>query len=146
VSDWSARSAASEERQGQAYSEEVFRYLLEIEVKRCARSNRRCLLLLIALPLAAIGRIRTDSELASHLFDRLAVSLRESDLLGWYRDGHIVGAVLTRPSATPFSEASAVLRRRVADLLCHVLPERTARSARVHVWELPRRFTNGTHL
>jgi hypothetical protein len=81
--------------QSAAYDQEAFRYLLESETKRSKRSGHFCQILLVYWT-DAQGRIdQMDSHVAKTVMAALSRSLRETDYIGWYRDGRIVGAVLT---------------------------------------------------
>src|SRR6185295_6882728 len=81
--------------QSGAYSQETFRYLLESESKRSKRSGHFCQILLIYSTDAQRKIVQMDSYVAKTVMAALPRSLRETDYIGWYRDGHIVGAVLT---------------------------------------------------
>ena len=81
--------------QSGAYNQEVFRYLLESESKRSERSGHFCQILLM-YSTDAHGRIvLMDSHVAKAVMAASSRSLRETDYIGWYRDGRIVGAALT---------------------------------------------------
>src|SRR4029453_4452403 len=74
---------------GQAYNEEAFRYFLEIERKRSEASGRPLLLLLVDLVSqsgfdAAPG---IDHTTADRVLSALALSLRETDFVGWHLEG-----------------------------------------------------------
>ena len=78
-----------------AYSQEVFRYLLERESKRSERSGRFCQILLV-YSTDEHGRIvQMNFGVAKIVIAAASRSFRETDYIGWYRDGRIVGAVLT---------------------------------------------------
>ncbi|HSS40404.1 MAG TPA: hypothetical protein VLT58_16675, partial [Polyangia bacterium] len=70
VADRRACGVALAGRFGQAYNEEAFRYLLQIERKRAARAQRPVLLLLLDLR-APLARMRITPALAARLFDCL---------------------------------------------------------------------------
>lgn len=140
---WASSGIAIEHRSGQAYSEEVFRYLLDVELKRAVRSQRTFLLMTIEARGRFDKRVRVDSALASRLFSRLWLALRESDFVGWYREGLVVGALLTRPAETPSAGFSDGVRRRMVEMLSQGLWFGPVRGFRLHVWELPRAVKNG---
>ena len=78
-----------------AYSQKAFRYLLEMESKRSERSGRFCQLLLV-YSADEHGRIvQMNVDVAKIVIAAASRSFRETDYIGWYRDGRIVGAVLT---------------------------------------------------
>lgn len=81
--------------QGCVYNQDVFRHLLASESKRSERSGHLCQILL-AYWVDAEGKVvPMDSRLATVVIAALFRSLRETDYIGWYSDGRIVGAVLT---------------------------------------------------
>ena len=81
--------------QGAAYNEEAFRYLLLLERKRAERSGRPLVLLLVGLKRDGLS-VKLTPEMGRLLFSVLSVTLREVDFAGWYREDHVVGAVLTQ--------------------------------------------------
>src|SRR5436189_3706941 len=99
---------AVEDRQGRAYDEGAFRYFLALEQQRSTRSGRAFLLVLVYLKGKAGAGARIDTTLAAPLFGRLWRCFRESDFIGWYREGRVAGAVLTelRKDAGPASPVS----------------------------------------
>ena len=78
-----------------AYNQEAFRYLLETESKRSERSGHLCQILLVYWTEAEGRIVQMDSHVAKTVMAALSRSLRETDYIGWYRDGRIVGTVLT---------------------------------------------------
>ena len=77
------------------YGQEAFRYLLESESKRSKRSGYFCQILLIYSTDAQGKIVQMDSYIAKTVMAAVPRSLRETDYIGWYRDGYIVGVVLT---------------------------------------------------
>lgn len=98
------------------YNEEAFRYFLEIERKRSEASNRPFLLLLLDLKRRTHGT-DIDTGTAERLFAALATCLRETDFIGWYRAGSVVGAVLTQHVDDVSSDVQETVRRRVVDVV-----------------------------
>ena len=124
---------------GQAYSEDAFRYFLEIERKRAARAHRPVLLLLLDLR-EQPTRNWIDPMLAARLFSGLWNCLRETDVVGWYREDRMVGAVLTQvedgDQDGPRSEVTQVTRERVITALRQDLSADILRRLRVRVYHL----------
>lgn len=87
--------AVSPNDRNEVYSEETFQYFLGIEQKRSARSNLPVHLLLLSLNEQAGLGTSIDRPLAARLFSALTQCLRETDFVGWHREGRIAGAVLT---------------------------------------------------
>ena len=78
-----------------AYNEEAFRHLLAIEAKRSEQSGRYWQILLVYRTDAQGRIVQMSSEFARNVIAASVHSFRETDYVGWYRDGHIIGAVLT---------------------------------------------------
>src|SRR2546427_11929887 len=95
-SDRCLSGVALEGRLGHAYNEEAFRYFLAIERKRSERSNRPFLLLLVDLKKQQGMTARIDADVAARLFSGLWLCLRETDCVGWFREGRVAGALLTQ--------------------------------------------------
>jgi hypothetical protein len=79
---------------GQACNEEAFRHFLTVERQRSRRSGRPFLLLLVRLKKHRRLKAQIDSALAGRLFASLRLSLRETDQVGWFREGFVAGALL----------------------------------------------------
>jgi len=114
---------------GEAYNEEAFQYLLALERDRFGRTNRPFALVLI-------DEGRDSTELfepgdAARLFAVLAGTLRESDVIGWYQAGRVVGAMLTPLGDAPLADVSDRMRERIGKALRAQLPQRIAE--RLHV-------------
>lgn len=121
---------------GSAYNQEAFRYFLTNERKRSELSNRPFLLLLVDLQQPQLnGRIQ--SPVASKLFAGLSACLRDTDLIGWYHEGRVAGAVLTHVEDASSTDVSADIRGRVTSLLCASLPAAIATRLQVRVYQLP---------
>jgi hypothetical protein len=119
-----------------AYNEAAFRYFLALEQKRAHRANRRFLLVLINLN-AGLTSVDFDADVARRLFTSLTRNLRETDFVGWYHEGRVVGAVLTQHAAEPGSDAWHVVAERVTRALGESLSADLAESVQVRVHQLP---------
>ena len=101
----------------QAYSQEAFHYFLQIEQKRSQLTGRPFLLLLVDRRKTPGIRVRLDPAAANQVLSGLLCCLRETDIVGWYRRGRVVGALLTDfdrsllPASSP--RVSHVLDTRV---------------------------------
>jgi hypothetical protein len=78
-----------------AYNQEAFRYLLERESKRSERSGRFCQILLVCSTDEHGRIVQMNADVAKIVIAAASCSFRETDYIGWYRDGFVVGAVLT---------------------------------------------------
>jgi len=101
--------------QSGVYSQEAFRSLLESESKRSERSGRFCQILLVYWTDAQGGIVQMDSNVAKTVIAASSRSLRETDYIGWYRDGRIVGAVLTVLAQELMPQVSTHLQPRLAE-------------------------------
>jgi hypothetical protein len=119
-----------------AYNEAAFRYFLALEQKRAHRANRRFLLLLMDLNISRTS-VGLEPDVARRLFTNLTRYLRETDFVGWHREGRVVGAVLTQHAAEPGSDAWHVVAARVTRALGESLPADIARSVQVRLHQLP---------
>jgi hypothetical protein len=106
-----------EGRPSQAYNEEAFRYFLDIERKRSELSSQPFLLLLIEVK--SQGGIGSDMDdvTAAHLFGDLAGCLRDTDFIGWYSEGRVIGAVLTQRPDMLQTDVSRPVAERVRGAL-----------------------------
>ena len=120
------------------YNEEAFRYFLDVERKRSEISNRPFLLLLVDVK----KQVEMDAPQAGSLFDALSVGLRETDFAGWYREGSVVGAVLTQHSSDVGTDGPDVVSRRVARVLQAALPEALASRLQIRVYQIPPTLQN----
>jgi hypothetical protein len=119
-------------RLGQACNEEAFRYLLGVQHKRSERSAQPFLLLLVDLEAAPGFASRIDPALARKLFSGMCRALRDTDLVGWYSDERIAGALLTKRGGETWADEGQIVAQRVADVLSKDLPSPAARRVRVH--------------
>lgn len=114
------------------YNEEAFRYFLDIERKRSEISNRPFLLLLLDLkkPTSDI-----DAATAERLFAALAMCVRETDFIGWYRAGSVVGAVLTQHADGVGTDVQETVRRRVVDVVAKRVSKHLAEQVQVRLYQ-----------
>jgi hypothetical protein len=122
-------------RLGHACNEEAFRYLLGVQQRRSERSNRPFLLLLVDLKGRPGLEARIDRTIARPLFAGLCHALRETDVIGWYRDERTAGAVLTPCGDESCAEVARDVTQRVSTVLGEALPARVASRLLVRVCE-----------
>jgi hypothetical protein len=121
---------------GEAYHEGAFQYFLEIERKRSEALNRPFLLMLIDFKKINGADRSIDPESAGNLCATQARSVRETDCVGWYREGRVVGAVLTQHGEPEGDDLSDVVKRRVGARLEAQLPRDLVRGLQVRVYQL----------
>jgi hypothetical protein len=131
----SCRLAGTEN--GQAYNEEAFRYFLEIERKRSEVSRRPFLLLLVDLKKGRGAGSRMSSQVADRLFSQLALCLRDTDFVGWYRDGRVAGAVLTQRQDMAEARVSKKVANRVKEALRRQFDAEMSDLLQVRVYQIP---------
>jgi len=99
------------------YNEEAFRRLLVNEVKRSERSGHFYRILLVYNTNAQGVIVRMDSNVAKTVTVALARCLRDTDYIGWYREGRVVGAVLTVLERDSVADVFNRLRPRLEEIL-----------------------------
>lgn len=128
-----------EAESGQAYTQEAFRYFLGLEMNRSEMSARPFLLVLVYVR-DAQGRNRPIAPaLAARLFSTLFLGLRETDFLGWLRDGRVAGAVLTQRPGGELAGMTRHVQERVVSMMLDGLPKDAAAGVHVRVRRLPSR-------
>jgi hypothetical protein len=100
-----------------AYNEKAFRYLLASESKRSERSGYSFTILLIYSADKQGLIVPMDREAADTVVKALFRSLRETDYVGWYLEGRIVGAVLTVLGQDSAMAVSGHIRQRLKEML-----------------------------
>ena len=119
---------------GSEYDETAFHYFLATERARAARAGRPLRLLLAALEPTPDLPMPFSRGSASRLFSGLRAALRETDVIGWYRQDHVAGAVLSAWQEA-LVDGAGPLDRRIEQSLRRCLPDTLARSLRVRVVE-----------
>jgi hypothetical protein len=119
-----------------AYNQEAFRYFLAHERRRSERSNRPFLLLLVDLQHPQLNG-RLEPSVAAKLFAGLSAGLRDTDVIGWYHEGRVAGAVLTHVDDASSTDVSAEIRGRLTNLLSAGLPRAITARLQVRVYQLP---------
>lgn len=121
--------------QGSIYSEEAFRFLLNSESKRSKRSGHSYQVLLISQINEQGVVVRIESGIANTVILALSRSLRETDYIGWYRQGYAVGGVLTVVGRESAAEVSDRLQARLRDTLRSELGVQRSSSLRIRMCE-----------
>jgi hypothetical protein len=130
---------ALESHLGQACNEEAFRHFLAIERKRSRRSGRSFLLLLVGQKKRRRFAGRVDAAVAGKLFACLWLSLRESDVIGWFREGRVAGALLAQPGEAAGTNVADLVCEKVRRSLLESLPAELVRDLEVRAFRLPSR-------
>lgn len=94
------------------YNEMAFRSLLRHEMKRSGRSGRSFHVVLVHVSGSDGEAVRMDGIVIGILLSAMAGAVRETDYIGWYRDGHIIGSVLTTSGEFASKEAVSRIEHR----------------------------------
>ena len=124
-------------RAGSIHSEESFRYLLSVEGRRSARSDRPFLLLLVDMESGNHTTPPFDADTAQGVFAALGQSVRETDFIGWYRQDKVAAAFLSQFTAAPGADGTAAVIARVRAALDEQLSSARSQHVQVRVYELP---------
>jgi hypothetical protein len=124
-------------RTGNAYDEQAFRHFLVLERERASVGGRKCLLLLVSLKRHPERDTRQMSRhVGSAVLAGLEECVREVDFIGWYRERHVAGAVLTQGIEVPDDRMRGVIADRVRRTLARRLPGNVASRLRVRILPL----------
>src|SRR3954469_12514236 len=122
---------------GDAYNEAAFRYFLQVEEKRFLRSNRRFLLLLIDVQGESGAAEDLDPALSKQLFTAVWPCVRETDFVGWYRQGRVIGVACTHVDDAQGTMVAGVVTGRFQNAMHEALPQRADRRVQVRSYFLP---------
>ena len=118
-----------------AYNEEAFHFLLGVERKRFEHSNMPFVLMLVELEGRSGQTAPIDPAVGARVFAGLARSLRDTDVIGWYSEGHIAGAVLTHLGDASIADVSRLMAERVTRTLRDDLPEEMTGGLKVRLYQ-----------
>ncbi len=102
---------------GPMYNEEAFRYLLASEAKRSVRSEYSFNILLIYFIDKQGLIVHMERDVVDTVVEALFRTVRETDYIGWYLDGRIVGGVLTVLGQDSEVEVSTRIQQRLMDII-----------------------------
>jgi hypothetical protein len=117
------------------YNEEAFQYLLAVEYKRFERSHRPFVLALIEEGPASPEPQPMRPATAEKVFAALGQSLRETDVIGWYREQSIVGGLLTHLGERPLADVSQLMTTKIGEALRAEMPDGAADRLRVKLYQ-----------
>lgn len=101
---------------GSMYNEEAFRYLLSSESKRSVRSRYSFKILLVYSVDKQGLIVQMDREVVDTVAEALVRTVRETDYIGWYLEGRVVGGVLTVLGQDSEVEVSARIQQRLMEI------------------------------
>jgi hypothetical protein len=118
-----------------AYNEEAFQYLLSVERKRFEHSSRPFVLMLVELEEGAGQTAGIEPAFGARVFAGLTRTLRDTDVIGWYHEGRIAGAVLTHLGEAAVADVSRRMAERVTRTLRDELPAEIAHRLKVRLYQ-----------
>jgi hypothetical protein len=119
---------------GEAYNEAAFHYFLGVEHRRAQVAGRPMLMLFLELEHQRGRTPRMKSRTARQLFSVLLRALRETDFVGWYRDGEVIGAVLTQHADPSPVDLASVVRGRLTRSFAHELASDDVQRLRLRIY------------
>lgn len=93
------------------FSEDAFREVLTLERRRADRSRRPFILMLVDAQ--AAKRQGIDSNFNDRLTWTVSAATRETDVIGWYKDGLILGVIFTELKSSGEVSASELVRAKI---------------------------------
>jgi len=118
-----------------AYNEEAFHFLLGLERKRFEHSSKPFVLMLVELEGRSGQTLPLDPANGARVFAGLARTLRDTDVIGWYSEGHIAGAVLSHLGDASIAHVSHLMAERVTRTLRDDLPEEVAARLKLRLYQ-----------
>lgn len=132
-----SRTLQAEDSQEGFLDERTFRHFVAAERSRAAMADSYWMLMLISVrPHPVTGSTSLTKRTEPAMFSVLAEVLREVDLVGWYREGHVVGAVMPQGAQAPADDSRRVITRRVKQALKRRVSTGVASRLRVRVLQL----------
>ena len=116
------------------YEEEAFRYLLDSESRRSERSGHCCQVLLVFRADAEGAVLPMEPAVAKMVVAVLSRTLRDTDYIGWYRDGRVVGGVLTLLGKDSSVDGSSRLRTNLTTIFQSKLGQQGHQPVQVRVY------------
>jgi hypothetical protein len=118
------------------YDEAAFLYFLDVERARAGRANVPLHMLFATVEPEPGKPVPIPASSAARLFAGIKGAVRDTDVVGWYRQGHVASAVLSaRPDGHP-ADVAQLLERRVGEGLRRTVPRRVAKDLRIRVVRL----------
>jgi lipopolysaccharide/colanic/teichoic acid biosynthesis glycosyltransferase len=115
--------------------EETFHNMLTLERRRAERSRKPFVLML--LDAGTSGEAEATDRLVSQVTSVLLKSTRETDLVGWYKKGAILGVIFTEISLEFTPPITEILRSKVVSALHNELSNRVTSKLVVTVHLFP---------
>ncbi len=122
--------------------QETFHTLLTIERRRAERSRKQFVLMLFDAH--ALLETRPGEKLVQQIIPIISSSTRETDLIGWYKEGVILGVIFTEVNVDGENPITEVLHSKVVNALHEELDREIAANLIVSVHLFPESQDQGT--
>ncbi|HRV08892.1 MAG TPA: sugar transferase [Acidobacteriota bacterium] len=119
------------------YDEVAFEQALVLERKRSERSGKPFLLVCVDVYAVRDDSGRLDPVFRDLLFSELGCMLRETDIIGWRREDHVAGAILTELGKDATPDLTGFIEQKVEQCLASRLPASVFSKIRVRVYFFP---------
>jgi exopolysaccharide biosynthesis polyprenyl glycosylphosphotransferase len=116
--------------------EEVFRSILTLERRRAERSRNPLILML----LDAHQENGTAKKVLSQAIEVVASSTRETDAIGWYKNGAILGVIFTEVGKEDSDLACEILRAKIRTSLLEQIGTETAGKIAISIHVFPEKW------
>jgi len=120
---------------GRIFGEDAFRAMLAIERRRAERSGQPFMLML----LSPQGQNGSSGKILLRTFGVVAAQTRETDLVGWHEEGHVLGIIFTQVSPDPCA-VTEILRAKVTSALQEGLGHEIAGAIAISVHIFPEQW------
>ena len=114
-------------------TEDIFHTMLTLERRRAERSRQPFVLML----LDALTQNGSSGKLLSEIVNVVTLPARETDLVGWYKTGMILGIIFTQIAEDGREIVPEILRKKVAASLIEKLGETKAAKFSISVHLFP---------
>lgn len=125
---------------GEVAPQDAFHTILALEHRRAARAGARFVLMLLDFRKANGSGRALSGEMTSILAD----AIRETDLIGWYEHGLVLGVLFTELPATSDNSVADILCSRVLKALREKLHRSLATDVVITLRALPESSENGS--
>jgi lipopolysaccharide/colanic/teichoic acid biosynthesis glycosyltransferase len=122
--------------------QETFHTMLTIERRRAERSRKQFVLMLFDAH--ALLESRPGEKLVQQIIPIISSSTRETDLIGWYKEGVILGVIFTEINVDGDNPITEVLHSKVVNALHEELDREIASNLIVSVHLFPESQDQGT--
>ena len=90
--------------------QQAFHRMISFERRRAERSRRAFVLMLLDLS-EQLWQKKEDVNLKRRILSVLSPITRETDIIGWYQEGFVIGLVFTEITVGDLSSVSAIMNR-----------------------------------